>query len=291
MRNVIITGANSGFGLLTARKFAEAGDTVHAGFRSKDRAGELHALALEHPKIHPVQLDVTDQTQIDAAVAEATTTGPIDVLVNNAGFEVACPVDCLSDALLMRQFDTNVFGVVRMVRAVSPGMRERRQGAIVNLSSIVGWIPMPYTAAYSASKHAVEALSEGLWYELAPFGIRVAVVEPGVFPTNFNSNVVSAADFGAGSPHWANRERFRGAMRPMMDASQADPQEVADRVFEAATTEVPKFRSVAGADARAFIPAYRRMEFEEFSDALLSRAGLADWNPARVDQPAQAVTP
>jgi NAD(P)-dependent dehydrogenase (short-subunit alcohol dehydrogenase family) len=277
MSNVLITGANSGFGLLTARRFAEADHTVHAGFRSKERAGDLEALALEFPNIRPVQLDVTDQALIDGAIGEARTSGPIDVLVNNAGYELACPVDSLSDEALTQQFDTNVLGVVRMIRAVAPEMRDRKQGAIVNLSSIVGWLTIPYTAAYSASKHAVESLSEALWYELAPFGVRVAVVEPGVFPTNFHSNVVTAPEFKEGSPHWANAERYRGAMRPSMDGSKADPQEVADLVFEAVTTTAPKFRYVAGADARAFIPAYKSMEFEAFRDALLSRAGLADW--------------
>lgn len=277
MSNVLITGANSGFGLLAARKFAEAGHTVHAGFRSESRAGDLHALALELPSVHPVRLDVTDQSLINGAIAEARKAGPIDVLVNNAGFEVSCPVDSLSDDVLQRQFDTNVFGVVRMIRAVAPEMRERKQGTIVNLSSIVGWLTVPYGAAYAATKHAVEALSEGLWFELAPFGIRVVVVEPGVFPTSFHSNVVTAPDFNEGSPHWANAERYRGAMRPSMDGSKSDPQEVADLVFEAATTVAPKFRYAAGADARAFIPAYKSMEFEAFREALLTRAGLADW--------------
>lgn len=276
MPNVLITGANSGFGLLTARKFAEAGYTVHAGFRSKDRAGDLEALARENPSVRPVKLDVTDQPLIDAAVAEAKTQRPIDVLVNNAGFELACPVDGLSDELVMRQFDTNVFGIIRMVRAVAPQMRERGRGAVVNLSSIVGWITMPYTSAYAASKRAVESFTEGLWYELAPFGIRVAMVEPGVFPTNFNANVVTAPDFDESSPHWPHRVRYRDGMRAMMDSSQADPQEVADLVYEAATTDTPKLRYAAGADARAFIPAYRNMEFE----AMLSRAGLTDWNRA-----------
>jgi len=280
MSNVLITGANSGFGLLTARRFAEAGHTVHAGFRSKDRAGDLDALALELPEIHPVRLDVTDQALIDGAIAEARKAGPIDVLVNNAGFELACPVDSLSDEALSRQFDTNVLGVVRMVRAVAPEMRDRKQGAIVNLSSVVGWLTAPYTAAYAASKHAVESLSEGLWFELAPFGVRVAVVEPGAFPTNFGANVVTAPGFNESSPHWPNAQRFGAALQSMIQASHAgaDPQEVADLVFEAATTTMPKFRYLAGADARALIPAYRSQEFELFRDAMLSRLGLTDWD-------------
>ena len=277
MSNILITGANSGFGLLTTRRFAQAGHTVHAGFRSKSRAGDLEALAAKHSEVRPIRLDVTDQASIDAAVAEARKAGPIDILVNNAGYELAGPVEALSDDALSRQFDTNVFGMVRMVRAVAADMRSRQQGAIVNLSSILGWVTLPYSAAYAASKHAVEALSEGLWFEFAPFGVRVAVVEPGVFQTGFQSSVVTAADLVEGSPHWANFQRYGEAMRAMVRTSSSDPNEVAELVFEAATTATPKFRYVAGEDARAFIPAYKSMEFEAFRTAMLTRAGLTDW--------------
>jgi len=283
MSNVLITGANSGFGLLTARKFAQGGHTVHAGFRSKERASDLEALARELPNVRPVQLDVTDQALVDSAIAQARQAGPIDVLVNNAGFEVVCPVDSLSDEVLRRQFDTNVFGVVRMIRAVAPEMRERKQGAIVNLSSVQGWVTVAYSAAYAASKHAVESLSEGLWYELAPFGVRVAVVEPGAFATSFRNNIVTSPDFNEGSPHWANGQRYGAGMQAIFAATHttADPQEVADVVYEAASTTAPKFRYAAGADARAVIPAYKSMEFEAFKDAMLARAGMADWAAAR----------
>jgi len=256
---------------------------VHAGFRSEDRAGDLEALARELPSVHPVRLDVTDQALVDRAVAQARKTGPIDVLVNNAGFEVVCPVDSLSDEVLRRQFDTNVFGVVRMIRAVAPEMRERKQGTIVNLSSVQGWVTVAYSAASAASKHAVEALSEGLWYELAPFGVRVAVVAPGAFATSLRNNIVTAPDFNEASPHWANGQRYGAGMQAIFAATHttADPQEVADLVLEATTTVTPKFRYAAGADARAVIPAYKSMEFEAFKDAMLARAGLADWAAAR----------
>ena len=279
MANVLITGANSGFGLLTAKTFASAGHTVSAGYRSRARAEDLFALSREISLVRPTELDVTRQDLIDAAVAQAHRDGPIDILVNNAGFELACPVDGLTDELLTRQFDTNVLGVVRMVRAVSPGMRARRQGSIVNLSSVVGWLTLAYTAAYAASKHAVESLSEGLWFELAPFGVRVAIVEPGAFPTSLNDNVVTALHFNETSPHWANAQRYRGALHEIVSGShaEADPQEVADLVYEAATTKSPRLRYVAGADARALIPAYRRQEFEAYKDATLSRLALSDW--------------
>lgn len=279
MSNVLITGANSGFGLLTARTFAAAGHNVSAGYRSRARADELFDLSIETPNVRPVELDVTRQDLIDAALVEAQSAGPIDILVNNAGFELACPVDSLSDELLYSQFNTNVFGLVRMVRAVVPGMRTRGKGAVVNLSSVVGWLTLPYAAAYGASKHAVESLSEGLWFELAPFGVRVALVEPGAFPTNLYNSLETASDFDDRSPHWVNAERFRGALHEIVRESHeaANPQEVADLVFEAATTDNPRLRYVAGADARALIPAYRNQEFEPYRDNMLTRLGLEDW--------------
>ena len=164
--NVLITGANSGFGLLTAANFARAGHRVHAGLRNPAKGAALKALAGEGLPVSAVALDVTDAASIAAAVGKASGSGPIDVLVNNAGFEVSGPVEHLSDASLLRQFDTNVLGIARMVRAVAPAMRERGEGLIVNLSSVAGHISAPFAGAYSASKHAVEALSEALWFEL-----------------------------------------------------------------------------------------------------------------------------
>jgi NAD(P)-dependent dehydrogenase (short-subunit alcohol dehydrogenase family) len=197
-------------------------------------------------------------------------------LVNNAGFEVRGPVEQLSDELLQRQFDTNVMGVVRMVRAVAPGMRERRAGTIVNISSVAGVIASPYTGAYSASKHAVEALSEALWFELRPFGVRVVIVEPGAFQTAFGGNVQTAPDFNATSPYAAVAARFDAAMAGFRSGPPQDPQEVADLVFEAVNAADPKLRILAGNDARMLVPLYRGMEFEAFAGTMLQRLGLTD---------------
>ncbi len=283
MLNVLVTGANSGFGLLTAKTFAAAGHKVHAGYRSEARSADLFALARQEPGVRPVRLDVTDQGLISAAVEEAGREQPIDALVNNAGFEMVGPVDSLSDDSLRRQFATNVLGPVRMVRAVAGEMRERRAGAIVNLSSVAGWLTVPYAAAYAASKHALEALSEALWFEMAPFGVRVAIVEPGGFATSFGANVVTDPSFTEASPHFANAQRFRAAVSTFIEAGATgnDPQEVADLVFEAVTTKTPRLRYLAGSDARTLVPFYKSQEFEAYRDAMLPRLGLADWAAAR----------
>ncbi len=274
--NVLITGANSGFGLLTAQKFAEAGHTVHATLRNPEKAQALNALKERGLKVELVSLDVTEPDSVTAAVETASKSAPIDVLVNNAGFEVRGPIEHLTDELLLRQFDTNVMGVVRMVRAVTPSMRERRSGTIVNISSVAGQIASPYTAAYSSSKHALEALSEALWFELRPFGVRVVVIEPGGFETAFGANVVTAPDFDATSPYAAVAARFDAAMAGFRVGPPQNPQEVADLVFEAVNAADPKLRYLAGDDARMLVPLFRSMEFEAFASVMLQRLGLSD---------------
>ncbi|HEY5289158.1 MAG TPA: SDR family oxidoreductase [Caulobacteraceae bacterium] len=274
--NVLITGANSGFGLLTAAAFARAGHKVHAGMRNPARAADLEALAAEGLPVTPVMLDVCDEESISRAVHHASQSAPIDMLVNNAGFEVAGPVEHLSDDSLRLQFDTNVLGVVRMVRAVAPAMRERGEGLIVNLSSVAGHISAPFTGAYSASKHAVEALSEALWFELRPFGVRVVLVEPGGFETNFGANVIVEPAYGQDSPYRPLAARFTEAMAGFRAGPPQNPQEIADIILAVAAEPDPKLRHLAGDDARMLVPLYRSMEFEGFAGVMLQRLGLAD---------------
>jgi len=274
--NVLVTGANSGLGLLTVRKFAEAGHTVHATLRNPAKGEALESLKARGLPVKLVGLDVTEPDSVAAAVAFASSAAPIDVLVNNAGFEVRGPVEHLTDDLLRRQFDTNVWGMVRMVRAVAPAMRERGGGTIVNLSSVAGQITSPFTAAYSASKHAVESLSEGLWFELRPFGVRVVIIEPGAFSTEFGANVVTAPAFDAASPYAPIAARFDAAMQGFRAGPPQDPQEVADLIFQAAQEDDPKLRYLAGDDARMLVPLYRSLSFESFAAAMLGRLGLTD---------------
>jgi NAD(P)-dependent dehydrogenase (short-subunit alcohol dehydrogenase family) len=274
--NVLITGANSGFGLLTAAAFARAGHTVHAGLRNPAKGAALKALAEEGLPVTPVSLDITDNAAVTAAVRQASAAAPIDVLVNNAGFEVSGPVEHLSDESLTLQFDTNVLGVVRMVRAVAPAMRVRGEGLIVNLSSVAGHISAPFTGAYSASKHALEALSEALWFELRPFGVRVALVEPGGFETSFGANVIVEPAYGQDSPYRPLAARFNEAMAGFRAGPPQNPQEIADIILALAIQPDPKLRHLAGDDARMLVPLYRSMEFEGFAGVMLQRLGLAD---------------
>ena len=189
MTRILITGSNSGFGLLTALSLARGGHEVIATMRSLAKGESLQrTVAAEGLPIEIRQLDVGDPASVVEAVGDPAT---IDVVVNNAGFEVQAAVELIDDDLLSLQFDTNVAGPLRMIRAVLPAWRERGSGTIVNVSSIAGVVGTPFGGAYAASKHALEALSESLHFEVAQLGIRVCLVEPGRFETGFEDNIVT----------------------------------------------------------------------------------------------------
>lgn len=179
-----ITGASSGFGRLLAEYLASLGAKVVATAR---HVNQLEEFMMRYPgQAVILPLDVTDQDSIDHAVADAVAhVGHIDVLVNNAGYGVAGAVEEVSESEYIPMFQTNVFGLINMTRALLPQFRERRSGTIVNLSSIGGLIGSPGWGYYNATKFAVEGLSEALAAELAPLGVHVMVVEPGPFRTDF----------------------------------------------------------------------------------------------------------
>ena len=198
-KSVLITGCSSGFGRLTAELLARQGARVFATMRNLPRpeADELTALAAaENLKIHVIGIDVTDLQQVNNGVKEAERIngGPIDVLVNNAGIGITSPVEVQDMTATRLIFDTNVFGPHRVARAVLPGMRAARSGLIIQISSQLGRVIVPYSGHYSATKFALEAMSEQLAYELVPHNIDVTIIEPGGYPTKVwvNRNAYSA---------------------------------------------------------------------------------------------------
>jgi NAD(P)-dependent dehydrogenase (short-subunit alcohol dehydrogenase family) len=198
--SVLITGCSSGFGRLTAELLARRGARVFATMRALPRpeGDELAALAkAEGLDLHVLALDVTELDQVNAAVKEAERIngGPLDVLVNNAGIGITSPVEVQDMTATRLIFDTNVFGPHRMARAVLPGMRKARKGLIIQLSSQLGRVIVPHSGHYSATKFALEAMSEQLAYELVPHGIDVSIIEPGGYPTKVwvNRNAYSVA--------------------------------------------------------------------------------------------------
>lgn len=267
MANVLITGTSSGFGKLAALAFARNGDTVFATMRNTSKGADLERIRDEEKlSLRVLQLDVLDEASIARAVAEA---GRIDVLVNNAGFELRSPIELADEDEVRSQFDTNVFGVLRLIRAVVPQMRERKSGTVINVSSVAGIVGVPYGGLYSATKHAVEAISEVLHYELHPFNIRVAIVEPGAFETEFGGNIVRARRFSADSPYSDMMERFnQGREKLNPTGAVADPGDVARAIVEAAYTEAPKLRYLVGNDAKLIGAVRAQTDFEGFEQAM-----------------------
>ncbi|MEM9682468.1 MAG: SDR family oxidoreductase [Pseudomonadota bacterium] len=190
--DILITGASSGFGALMAEDLVKAGHRVAGTVRSPEGRNAEAAAALRKLGVTVVDIDVTDDASVSAGVRQAEAAlGRIDVLINNAGAGAHGLQESFSAQDFQRVFDINVFGVQRMIRAVLPAMRARGSGLIINVSSLLGRVTIPFLGPYNASKWAVEALSENYRVELSQFGVDVAVVEPGGFPTNFFGNLIT----------------------------------------------------------------------------------------------------
>ena len=263
--------------MLTALEFARKGDRVFATMRNTAKAGDLEkARDAEKLPIEILQLDLLDEGSVTKAIATAEKAGPIDVLVNNAGMELRSPIELATEDEVRRQFETNVFGTLRVIRAVLPKMRERRAGTIVNLSSIAGIVAAPYGGYYSASKHALEAISEAMHFELSSFGVRVIVIQPGSFPTAFTGNAFPAKAFTPASPYFEISERFDAKRRAMMAPGGVlqDPAEVATTIYDAVHDEAPKLRYLVGNDAKMIAGVRRQMDFEGFEAAMRN---AMDW--------------
>jgi len=279
MSVVLITGCSSGFGYHAALSFARQGHEVYATVRTLERATPLRdTAAAEDLDLHVVRLDVRDIESVEAAVAEVfERAGGIDVCVNNAGIELRGPVEECSDDEMFVLFDTNVFGVVRVVRAVIPIMREQRSGVIVNVSSIAGLVARPFAGLYAASKHAVEAITEALHFECRPWGIRVAAIEPGQFETELASNALVAARFDDSSPYKEVSDRFDVAVRTLApDGKPAPPEVVADAIVAVAQDDNAGLRHLVGADAELIWSVRTAGDFEQYEQTM--RSALNFWD-------------
>ncbi len=241
----LITGTSTGIGQAAALSFARAGYKVYATMRNLAKSEPLiEAAAAEDLPITVLQLDVTDQGSITDGVKQVLDAeGRIDVLVNNAGLGAACPVETYPEDEHRALFETNYFGLVRMIQAVLPGMRERRSGAVLNVSSIMGRTGGVNQAAYCASKFAVEGMSESLALELAPFGIRVAIIEPGVIGTPIFDN--TPLHYDESSPYLRSMNQCGMFYRTAVPTSSR-PSEIGDVMVQAVQTDKPRLRWLHG---------------------------------------------
>ena len=279
MATVLITGCSSGFGKLAALHFARKGDTVYASMRNTKKGAELEqARDDEKLKIELLQLDVTDEASVKKAVAHVIdAAGQIDVLVNNAGIGAHGPIEETEDDEAKEIFETNFFGALRVIRAALPHMREKKAGIIINVSSLAGRVGPPFDGIYSASKFALEAVSEALNYEVHPFGIRVALIEPGGFETNIGSTRRIPRGYGEGSPYLALDQRFEEALTKLPGRDEeSDPQVVAEAIYNAVHDEEPKLRYLVGKDAEMIGALRKQLDDEQFEQTI--RQALDFWD-------------
>ncbi len=287
MRRVLITGCSSGFGLLTAVELAGRGHDVVATMRDTSRDAELRAACrAAGVDVRVVALDVHDQGDVIRGVDEAVALlGGLDVVVNNAGIEVRGPVDLVSDEEVQLQFETNVFGLLRVVRATTPHLRASPAGVVVNVSSIAGVIARPFAGIYAASKHAVEAISEALHFELGLSGIRVHTVQPGQFPTGLSANTVTAVAFGPDTgDEWTIAEQLESRAKGLAGPGEAaDPALVARTIADIVDDPDAPLRTPVGSDAELIVSARHDQTFEEYE--VLMRSALDHWEGYRRTRP------
>ena len=276
MATVLITGCSSGFGKLAALQFARKGDTVYASMRNTSKGTDLEeARDSEDLKIELLQLDVTDDASVSAAVAKVIAEeGQIDVLVNNAGIVLIGAIEESDDGESKEIFETNFFGALRVIRAVLPHMRKQGAGTIVNVSSVGGRFGSPFVGTYAASKHALEAASEALYYEVHPFGVRVLLIEPGSFRTRMAENPRVARGFREGSPYMELQQRIQQTLTPPV--AGPDPQVVAEAIYDAVNDKEPKLRYLVGKDAEMIGGLRQQLDDEQFEKAL--RQALDFWD-------------
>jgi NAD(P)-dependent dehydrogenase (short-subunit alcohol dehydrogenase family) len=264
---VLITGASSGFGRAAAQLLAGRGHTVFATMRDTAGRNAASAAALRDVA-HVLELDVTDERSVNAAVQRALdAAGRIDVAINNAGFANLGVTEAYTVAQFQQLFDTNVYGSLRVNRAVLPAMRKQRSGLLIHVSSGVGRMTVPYMAAYSASKAALEAIADSYRFELRPFGIDSVVVEPGIHRTEIlqkmwpPEDAARAAEYDDAAQYV---ERVAGTFAEAARGDAADPAEVAEcfvRLVEMAPGDRP-FRTVTTERLRRALEPYNAMAAE-----------------------------
>jgi len=253
---VLVTGGTDGLGRATAVLLAERGYQVFAGGRSAERRAALDQAARDRKlPLETLDLDVCEDASVNAAVSEIEgRAGPVDILVNNAGIAIAAVMEEISLADLRKQYDTNIFGVLRVTQRVLPHMRQHRRGRIINMSSIAGRISSPLMGPYSSSKHAIEAISDSMRLELYPFGIAVVLIEPGYIPTSMNRTAAELsaayAQGAARSPYRRVYEGFVGSWEKTRKAAKDKPEDCARVILQAIEETPPRARYLVTREAK-----------------------------------------
>jgi NAD(P)-dependent dehydrogenase (short-subunit alcohol dehydrogenase family) len=272
MKTILITGTSSGIGRETVKRFQSEGWNVAATMRNPEKETELQTL--DNVAVFP--LDVTRTESIHAAVAGTLDRFKgLDVLLNNAGYGLAGPLEAVEAAQLERQFATNVFGPVYTMQACLPHFRAQAAGLVINVSSIGGRLTLPFNSLYHGTKFAIEGISEALALELAPHGIRVKIIEPGGVKTDFAGR---SLEFMQKAGLHAYDESIQQAMAVFMDPDRAntysEASDIADVIYGAATDGTPQLRYLAGKDAEAMFAERAKMSDETYLASMASQFNL-----------------
>ncbi|WP_175979002.1 SDR family oxidoreductase [Burkholderia sp. BCC1047] len=275
---VLISGGNSGMGLSTALLLAQRGYRVFAGARSEEGLATIRSKAREHDlPITPLALDVQNTDSVATAVNDVLISSDrLDIVVNNAGYGLVASVEDGTDEEFVRQFDVNVFGVLRLIRAAVPAMRQARRGVLVNVGSFLGHMGLPLLTHYNASKYAVEGITESLRLELSPFGIRVHTVAPGLFRTGFVSRGLTAnpRTTASDSPYAVVASKLLPLVVSRINEGP-DPIAVADAVLSAIEQPDAPARIPVGEEAIRADELKRSLAPAEFEAAVCRLYGLA----------------
>ena len=254
---VLITGASSGMGRATVLYLAQQGYIVYAGTRTPQKLFDIQS-----ENIRPIRLDITDPESIEEAIFPIET---IDILINNAGYGLVSTVEDVTEEEMFEQFNVNVFGIMRMCKAVIPKMRRQGDGVIINISSFLGKIGLPLLTFYNASKYAVEGITDSLRYELADFNIRVHSIMPGFFDTNFAKEnlVTNKKTFEENSPYVKLVSSLAPTIVEQINAGNST-DEVTHMILDIIENKNFPARQTAGDKAKKFIPMRRELSDEDF---------------------------
>lgn len=264
----LVTGCSSGIGLETALALARDGYFTYASMRNTGKSSEVERTAKEENlPLKVIQLDVDSKDSVKNAISQIMKEkNRLDVLVNNAGYGIFGCLEDISVEEIKEQFETNFFGIVRMIHEAAPIMRAQKSGAIVNVSSVAGRIAFPGSPAYISSKFALEGLSESLRYELSQFGVNTIIIEPGVIKSNFFKSMRFPKNPKPDSPYKELTEKVVGGIK-MMAEMGTHPKEVADTIVRALKEKNPLPRYPVGNDAVMFLEAKKMktdIEFENY---------------------------
>ncbi|MBN2468737.1 MAG: SDR family NAD(P)-dependent oxidoreductase [Deltaproteobacteria bacterium] len=266
MKTVLVTGASSGFGNRVAEKLLDEGYSVYAAARRVEKMADIEAKGA-----HILRMDVTDNGSVEARVAQVIKEqGRIDVLFNNAGYGSIGPIECVPLEEIKRQYEVNVFGMARLIKAVLPHMRQERSGLIINTASMVGRFSIAVMGWYASTKYAIEGMSDALRMEVKPFGISVVVIEPGVVKTEFDDVAFAALDkLEEPEDYKALVAGFRKFFQKGYEKAPGS-ESTADAVVRAIKAKRPKTRYATTTDARV-LPKLRRWLPDRLFDSMILR--------------------